>query len=81
MRGYLWIVILGSLVFASPAEAGRRVNIDEVRDMAFARGIELIEEIELDDGIWEIEGRDATGHKIKMDVEADSGEVVRMKRR
>ena len=72
---------LSAVVFASPAGAGSRVNIDQVRDMAFARGIELIEEIELDDGIWEVEGRDAAGHKVKMDVEASSGEVVRMKRR
>ena len=49
--------------------------------MAFDKGIVTIEEIELDDGIWEVEGRDDSGHKIKMEVEARSGEIVKMKRR
>ncbi len=83
MRRYLWIVILAlsPLVLAARAEAGSRISIDQVREMALDRGVVVIEEIELDDGIWEVEGRDETGRKIKMDVEARSGEIVRMKRR
>ena len=38
--------------------------------MAFAKGIVKIKEIELDDGIWEVEGKDATGHEIEMEVDA-----------
>ena len=33
--------------------------------MAFARGIVQIKEVELDDGIWEVEGLDAGGPKIE----------------
>ena len=40
----------------------------------------MIKEIELDDGVWEVEGHDASGHKIKMKVDAASGEIVKMKR-
>jgi hypothetical protein len=68
-------------LLASPAAAEKFVTIDEVRDMAFAKGVATIEEIELDHGIWEVEGRDETGHKIKMEVEAGSGMIVKMKRR
>jgi hypothetical protein len=48
--------------------------------MAFAKGIVMIKEIELDDGIWEVEGRDDTGHKIEIKAEAGSGEIVKIKR-
>ncbi|MGB3022648.1 MAG: PepSY domain-containing protein [Methyloceanibacter sp.] len=55
--------------------------MDEVRDKAFAKGVVTIKEIELDDGIWEDEGRDAGGHEIKIEVDAGSGEIVKIKRR
>jgi len=48
--------------------------------MAFGKGIVKIEEIELDDGIWEVEGEDATGHEIEMKVEARSGRIIKLKR-
>jgi Peptidase propeptide and YPEB domain len=47
--------------------------------MAFDKGIATIKEIELDDGVWEVEGRDRSGHKIEM--EARSGEIVKMRRK
>lgn len=81
MRRYLWIIVPVLTALAQPAAAGARLTIDEVRDMAFAKGVVTIEEIELDDGIWEVEGRDETGHKIEMEVEAGTGEIVKMKRR
>jgi hypothetical protein len=37
-----------------------------------------LKEIELDHGVWKVEGRVASGHKIEMRV--DSGEVVKMRR-
>ena len=80
MRRFLWIVILslGTL----PAEAGAgRLSIEDVRAMAFDKGIATIKEIELDDGVWEVEGRDRSGHKIEMEVDARSGEIVKMRRK
>ena len=55
-----------SLAFASPALA-HPVTIEDVRDIAFAKGIVKIEEVELDDGVWEVEGIDATGQEIEME--------------
>ena len=48
--------------------------------MAFDKGIVKIEEVELDDGIWEVEGNDASGHEIEMKVEAASGAIIKLKR-
>jgi hypothetical protein len=73
------LVIALSLGFALPA-AAQPVNIDEVRDMAFELGIVKLKEIELDDGVWEVEGKDARGREIEMEVEAVTGRIIKLKR-
>jgi Peptidase propeptide and YPEB domain len=81
MRRFLWIVLFSLSATALPAAAGaQHLTIDDVRAMAFDKGIATIKEIELDDGIWEVQGRDAGGHKIEMKVDALSGEIVKMRR-
>jgi uncharacterized membrane protein YkoI len=81
MRRFLWIVLLALSGALLPAAAGaQRLSIDDVRNMALARGVVTIKEIELDDGIWEVQGRDAGGHKVEMKVDALSGEIVKMRR-
>jgi hypothetical protein len=80
MRRFLWIVILSLPAAILPAVAAERLTIDDVRAMAFDKGIATIKEIELDDGIWEVEGRDDGGHKIEMKVDARSGEIVKLRR-
>ena len=55
-------------------------SIEDVREMAFGKGVVTLKEIELDHGIWEVRGRDASGHKIEMKVDAESGEIVKMRR-
>jgi hypothetical protein len=68
-----------SLALAAPA-AAQPVTIEDVRFMAFDKGIVTIEEVELDDGIWKVEGTDASGHEIKMKVEAGSGRIIKLER-
>jgi hypothetical protein len=42
--------------------------------LAFAKGIVKIEEVRLNHhGVWKVEGEDAGGHEIKMQVDAASG--------
>ena len=72
-------LIAFSLAFASPALA-YPVSIEEVRDMAFDKGIVKIKEIKLDEGVWEIEGKDATGQEIEMEVDAASGAIIKIRR-
>jgi len=81
MRPLLCLVFLVVSLGALPALAAKRLTVDDVRDMAFAKGVVTIKEIELDDGIWEVEGRDAGGRKIKIEVDARSGEIVKIKRK
>jgi uncharacterized membrane protein YkoI len=68
-----------SVALAVPAAAGA-LSIDDVRAMAFEKGIVKIEEVELDDGIWEIEGYGSDGHEIEMKVDAASGAIVKLER-
>jgi len=68
-----------SFALAVPAAAGP-LSIDDVRALAFEKGIVKIEEVELDDGIWEVEGYDASGHEIEMKVEAASGNIIKLER-
>jgi hypothetical protein len=82
MRRFLWIAILALVAASLPAAAGaKHLTIEDVRALAFDKGIATIKEIELDDGIWEVEGRDESGHKIEMKVDARSGEIVKMRRK
>ncbi len=68
-----------SFALVAPAAAGS-VNVEDVRAMAFDKGIMKIKEVELDDGIWEVEGTDASGHEIEMKVDAASGAIVKLER-
>ena len=68
-----------SLALVAPAAAGS-VNVEDVRAMAFDKGIVKIKEVELDDGIWEVEGTDASGHEIEMKVDAASGAILKLER-
>jgi len=75
----IFVFLAMNLALAVPA-AAQPVTIDDVRLMAFDKGIVKIEEVELDDGIWEVEGKDASGHEIEMKVEAESGQIIKVKR-
>jgi hypothetical protein len=64
MRRLSRIVILGLLALALPVAAAKH----------------LTGEIKLDHGVSKVEGRDSGGHKINIEVDAHSGEIVKIKR-
>jgi hypothetical protein len=68
-----------SLALAAPASA-QPVTIEDVRGIAFAKGIVQIDQVELDDGVWEVEGVDASGQEIEMKIEAGSGQIIKLER-
>ena len=78
MRTILAFLAL-SLALAAPASA-QPVTIEDVRGIAFAKGIVKIEQVELDDGVWEVEGIDASGQEIEMKIEAGSGQIIKLER-
>ena len=75
------LLLAASLLLALPAAARPRVTIDDVRNIAFSRGIVVIKDVDLDDGVWEVVGFDSYGAKIKIWVDAWSGAIVKMKRK
>jgi len=77
----LTVLFTLSLLLAVPATAQPRVTIDDVRNIAFSRGIVVIKDVDLDDGVWEVVGFDPTGAKIKMKVDAWSGAIIKLKRK
>ena len=85
MRHALGLLAMGfafavlDFALTAPALAGP-VDIEDARAMVFDKGIVKIDEIELDDGIWEIEGYDQSGQEIEMGVDAASGAIVKLKR-
>ena len=72
-------VLALSFALVGPAAAGP-VSIEDVRAMALDKGIVKIEEVELDDGLWEVEGYDANGREIEMKVDAASGNIIKLER-
>ena len=78
MRQILWTGPLGfglGLV-ALPALAQRPLTIEDVRAIAFDKGIVEIEEIKLKHGFWKVEGDDESGREIEIKVDAGSGAIV-----
>jgi len=76
-------VVLGVVIgFAATPALARFVDIEDVRAMAFDRGIVRLEEIELKrkKGIWKVEGEDARGREIEMKVDAYTGRIIKMER-
>jgi len=76
---FVRLAVAMSLGLAAPALAGN-LTIEDVRYMAFDKGIVEIKEVEFHKGIWKVEGEDAGGHEIKMKVDAWSGQIIKLKR-
>ena len=81
MRQILWMATLGLglALPALPAGAQKSVTVEDVRTIALDKGIVEIKEIELDDGVWEVEGWDPDGRKVEMDVDARTGAVIKIR--
>ncbi|MGH6864603.1 MAG: hypothetical protein ACREDO_00080 [Methyloceanibacter sp.] len=76
MRVMLIAFGLNAGLFTLPAVAAP-IGIEDVRAMAFDRGIVKLEEIQLDDGVWKVEGwMPVTMFEMKGD--AGSGRVIKM---
>ncbi len=54
----------------------RTVSVEEAIRIANQQGLVSVEKIERDDDEWEIEGRDAQGRKIEVEIDATTGEVT-----
>lgn len=71
-------VALPGPAMAQTATTPAILTLDEARAIATRSGMVQIEEISLDDddGTWEIEGRDAAGREVELEIDARTGAVV-----
>jgi hypothetical protein len=58
----------------------RMVSVDDARDIAAFNGVVIIRRIELDDGVWKIEGRDRDDRRVEMKIDPTTGEIAELER-
>lgn len=68
-----------------PALADDRCDRAETRaeraiEIARGAGVALVEDLDCDDGRWEVEGRDANGREIDVKIDPRTGRVLRVDR-
>lgn len=70
---------LVAFAFAAPAIAQPVASADLARRIAMSQGMVTVEEIEQDDGIWAVEGRDIDGYDMDVDIDAATGRILAIK--
>lgn len=81
----LTIALGGALGLVSPAASqrgteGSEITIEEAIRISRANGLVRVDEAKRDNGKWEVEGRDAEGREIEIDIDARSGRVIKIER-
>lgn len=49
-------------------------------EIARGAGVALVEDLDCDDGRWEVEGRDGNGREIEVRIDPRTGQVLRVER-
>jgi uncharacterized membrane protein YkoI len=76
------LAILVCLVPAAGAAqnaSGTDISIEQAQDIARKNGIVRITESDRDGRRWEIEGRDQSGRKLELKIDARTGAVLKRK--
>ena len=85
----LVIAMIGFVAIAagSPAHAQAQqtpqataISLEQATKIARDAGLVVIREIELDDGKWQVEGRNQTGERRELHIDASSGKTLRNER-
>jgi uncharacterized membrane protein YkoI len=71
---------LSALLLGGPAVAQSPITAEQAIEIARQQGLVTVEEVDRDDGKWEVEGKDASGREIEVDIDARSGKVVKVER-
>ncbi len=74
----LFVAALSLGLLAGPALA--EISAEDAIRIAQENGVASVTEVDRDDGKWEVEGRDADGREIEVDVDATSGAVLKVER-
>ncbi len=79
-------LILIALATPMPAQARDRdrssgpyiITRDQALAIAYDHGMAYVSETDRDDGLWEIEGQNASGEKLEIEIDGQTGEVVKL---
>lgn len=55
-----------------------KVTRTEALDIASAEGIVEVWEVKARRGVWKVEGADANGDKLEVEIDGDTGEIVKV---
>ncbi|MEN5081126.1 PepSY domain-containing protein [Bosea sp. TWI1241] len=70
----------GSAIAQTQTAPDAAISLDEARRIATQNGLVRVEKIELDDGVWEVKGRDNVGAEIEIELRADNGNIIKIER-
>ncbi len=56
------------------------ITAEEAIRIARGAGVTRVQDVDCDDGKWEVEGRDAQGREIEVDIHAGDGRVLSVDR-
>ncbi|MBR0649316.1 PepSY domain-containing protein [Roseomonas terrae] len=76
----LALPLLAGPAFADEGLCRTGITAEEAIRIARDAGVARVQEVDCDDGRWEVEGRDAQGRKIEVDVHARDGRVIEVDR-
>jgi len=55
------------------------ISVEDARRIASENGMKTFKELEIDDGHWEVEGRDANGRELEIRIDGRTGAVLKIK--
>ncbi|CAH0236127.1 PepSY domain-containing protein [Roseomonas sp. CECT 9278] len=81
LRPLLLTALVAALPLVTPparADDGcrGRISAEDAIRIARAAGLVRVTDVDCDDGKWEVEGRDARGREIEVDVSAHDGRIL-----
>lgn len=56
------------------------VRAERAIEIARGAGVAVVEDLDCDDGRWEVEGRDANGREIEVRIDPRTGRVLKVER-
>ena len=81
-KSALATLAMATFVLGGPALAQSQgtITAEQAIEIAKQQGIVTVEEVDRDNGKWEVEGKDISGKEIEVDIDARSGQVIKVER-
>ena len=82
VAAFATLLISGSALAQTPPPAMQDTSITAEQAISIARqqGLVSVEDVDRDDGKWEVEGKDANGREIEVEIDMRTGRVINVDR-